>query len=1013
MTIPDFSVKRPIATKMIFLLLIIVGMYSLRHLPVNLLPDLNYPHLRVVTEYPNVGPREVDNFVTKKIISQVNGLENISSIRGSSKDGVSVVSIKYNWGTDMDYALLFLRQALDQVAWSLPHEASRPTILKEDPSQKPIMGYALLSENLPALSELARNVFAKRFEELDGVAKVDILGEYRRNIRVNIDPIKLMHYGLSYDEVAEAIRWNNLTFMGGTIARGDKKYSLNISGNLVNIESLKKVAVMKGKHPIPLEQLAAVVYDYEESYNKSLLNQNETIGLMIYKESAKNILKTAKKLDAAVAELRQEYPGVQFVGIMNEAAFVRSSVNNLLQSLGLGSILAFFVLLVFIRKFWKTLVIFINIPVSIVIIIMVMYFLKVDINVISLAGLALGCGMLVDNSIIVFENIHRHESGKLDKQTVAAGTNQVARAITASTFTNICVFFPLIYLSGITGELLKDLALTATASLAVSLISALSLMPSLLVTRVPLLSFLRRYRRAKPFKTKRLALRVYESILEFFLKRRVILLPVLIIVFMVVLFSAGHLKKEIFPETSTDLYEVHVQMEENTPFDKTVENVRSLVALLNDSISGFVFSNIGMSRTGSAFGSESVNSAVLTLRCDRETDAEKEIHDIIDKADIGLIHAEIKQKKNVLERLGEELDYEYIVKIKGNNWDNVETAYRSMVAGLANAGYDVSDWKLAGSSLTYRLRVRQEMLEKYEIARGALLKFIQTQLQGLEVSTLNLVNESFEIVLTPRKSRDLLVNKFLHLNYQKGKLLIPLGRLVHLEEMSTVSEITSENGEPTIEIPLKPGANDSRNIEKEFRNFVKRMNLPDGVQITVESSLVKVKGFLLPLIAVFLLSLVLIYSVLAIQYESLTLPLIILVSIPFALTGTILLMHITGTSLNIIALVGMVVLIGVAVNDAILKVDFYEKWRKKGENLISAVKEVGKIRLRPIVMTSFTTIFALLPILLLPEGNTDLWKPLAVVIIGGLFSSTFLTLFVLPVVYITFINKTTNKIEHE
>lgn len=999
MTIPDFSVKRPIATKMIYLVMLVIGVYSLAHLPVNLLPDLNYPHLEIMTVYPGVGAEGVENLVTQRLVDALQGQEGLQELQGISRKGVSLIRMKYRWGTDMDYALLFLRQALDEAAWSLPPEASRPVILKTDPSQKPVMGYALLGDNLPGLSELAQNVFKKRLEEVQGVARAEVLGEYKRVVKISIEPEALVQHGISYEDVAAAIEQNNLSFFGGAVQRGNQKYTIHISGNIESIEDLGKVGIPQGNNIIPLSRIAQIDFDYENSYSCSFYDNREAIGLMIYKEYRANILQTADKLHDAFLELQEEFPDYEYIELFDEAGFVRASILNLGQSLLIGAALAFIVLLLFIRKFWKTVCVFINIPVSIILILFIMFIMKIDINIISLAGLALGCGMLVDNSIIVFENIHR--TGQLSRKGIAHGTNQVAKAITASTLTNICVFLPLLYISGLPGELLKALALTASASLLVSLLTALSLFPAVLASGKKIKSVQHLPVSETRSPTKKIYA-YYETLLRLFIKNPKKVLITGAMLSILILVSAHWLPTESFPPTPSHLYELYLETPSDFSFESTVGAVKRLAGEITGEISPGVFANIGL-RTGQYRREGAVNSAVLTINFPQGGSLRDTLLIKTSLNSQSFQFYQLNKKGNVLEQLGESQKFTHQITLKASHRETLTLPGQELFRYLYNRGYQIlPPVGLAEDQLTCRVSFKKNMLTKYRLTEGELLAFLHTELQGRNIGTLDQVSQSFDINLATHPRQNTSMKDLREALYPHNNTLIPMDQLIRLELVPTLTVITSEDGIPALSLMLNIPQRQEGKLRDDLECFKATAGLPAGLDINILSTREKARELAKPLLFAFLLSLLLVYAVLSVEYESLRLPLLILTGVFFALTGAVVMMHLTGTTLNTIAAIGFIVLAGLAVNDAILKVDFYQKWRLKGSAPLRTVIEVGKIRLRPILMTSFTTIFALLPLLFSRGENSALWKPMAVVIIGGLFSSTILTLFILPLLYLAF-----------
>jgi len=494
MSIPSTSTRRPVAVSMLFLAVILLGVISFFRLPIDLLPDVSYPRLVVYTSYPDVAPAEVERLVTERVEAQgaaVPGVERVTSV---SREGVSLVTLRFAWGTDMDFAMLNVRERLDNIRETLPETASRPRILRVDPESEPIMAISVAGgADLWATKEAAESVFRRRLEQLDGVAEAAVTGGLDREIQVEVDPRLMDSYGLTFNQVSQALAVANISAPGGTILRGRYRYPLRTLGEFQTVEEIGEVVVGRQRAPagtpggqgafrlVRLSDIAEVVDGFAERESIARYNGHEAVGILVFKESGANTVQVAEDVQGTLDQLRGEYPDFQLDVASSQAGFIADSISNVVQALVFGGILAFLVLFLFLRDPRYPVAIALAIPISIVGTFALMEAAGISLNIMSLGGLALGVGMLVDNSIVVLENIFRHrkEGGKDTISSAAVGAEEVQRAITASTLTTISVFGPIVYVEGVAGELFGSLSLAVAFSLIASLIVALTLLPAL------------------------------------------------------------------------------------------------------------------------------------------------------------------------------------------------------------------------------------------------------------------------------------------------------------------------------------------------------------------------------------------------------------------------------------------------------------------------------------------------------------------------------------------------------
>jgi len=480
MHISEIAVKRPITTAMFFIGIVMIGVISWLRLAVDLLPDLSYPRLTIWTKYRNVAPEEVESFITEPVESALTTIPGIKKISSVSQEGVSQVRIDFEWGTNMDYTTLMVREKLDKVRFDrFPDDASRPVIIRVDPSSQPILSLSVSGEDLRELKESANAIIKRRLEQIDGVALATITGGLDREIHVDVDVEKMMTLGVSLSDISGALRFANAPGATGHIRKGRFRYSLRTLGEFSRLDEMKNVVVNRQEgRLVYLKDVASVKDSFRERDNITRYNGDESIGLIIQKEAGSNTVTVSKRVHEVIGQLEEEFPQFSISTAYDQAEFISHSINNVIQVIIFGGILAFLVLFLFLRDYRNPVNIAIAIPISILATFSLLYFSDVSLNIMSLGGLALGIGMLVDNSIVVLENIFRHrQEGKDISEAAVLGAKEITMAVSASTFTTVSVFFPIIFVEGIAGQLFRDQALTITFSLLCSLIVSLTLLP--------------------------------------------------------------------------------------------------------------------------------------------------------------------------------------------------------------------------------------------------------------------------------------------------------------------------------------------------------------------------------------------------------------------------------------------------------------------------------------------------------------------------------------------------------
>ncbi len=1091
MSIPGTSTRRPVAVWMLFLAVILLGGIAYARLPIDLLPDVSYPRLIVYTTYPNVAPAEIERIITSHIEAagaSVPGVEKVTSV---SRDGVSLVTLRFAWGTDMDFAVLNVREKMDNLKGSLPDAATRPAILRVDPESDPIMVLSVAGAgDLWQTKEMAETVFRRRLEQLDGVAQASVTGGLDREIHVDVNPRLLDAYGLTIQQISQALAQANVSMPGGTILQGRYRYPIRTLGEFQNVDEIGDVVVARqaqgtsgapssasggsasapsgggaagrGFREVRLRDVATVEDGFAERQSISRYDGTEAVGLLVYKDAGANTVTVARQVRDVLAQLSKEYPDVRVDVAYSQAGFISDSISNVVQSLVFGGLLAFLVLFLFLRDPRYPVAIALSIPISVVGTFALMEASDVSLNIMSLGGLALGVGMLVDNSIVVLENIfrHREELGQGSLQASAEGAEEVMGAITASTLTTIAVFGPIVYVRGVAGELFKDLSLAVAYSLLASLVVALTLLPSLAarfggadsekrepaparsrerkpgwlgtvrwwggtVVRVPqrlavgawslarqLVAFWGRgvgrflSRTFTPFLRgferwfERFAVR-YHAALEWSLDHPGRILTGSGVALLAAVTIALSLRRDLLPQVDQGAFEIHLELAEGTPLRSTADAAAVIEKAAGaDPDIEAIFSDIGRdvrqaSEGEQATGLQSASFQVRVRPGAKTADVAARMRKLASRFPAGALSVETGQATALGAMLGG-AQSDVSVRVRGDDLDQayaVAGEVERRLDGLSDLG-NVRIGTERGQPQV-QVEIDRAACATYGIDPRTVAETVQNAMQGDQATQFVEFDRKIDVIVrypeTDRFSMATLEGLRVH--------DVPIRQLVTVRKAVGPSEIRREDQARVVPVYADVVQGGLDQAITSIRAALSSMPPAAGVRWDVGGENEEMRRSFRDLAFAFGLAMILVYMILAAQFESFVHPFTILTAVPLALVGAVAALAITGEGLNTMSLIGIVILVGIVVNDAIVKVDFINQSRARGLALREAILEAGRVRLRPIVMTTVTTVFGLLPMALGIGRGSDLRAPLAIAVIGGISVATALTLIVVPVVY--------------
>ena len=1019
MNLPRFSVNRPVFTTMVSLIVIILGGISLSRLPVDLMPDISFPTVSISTSYANASPEEIEELITRVIeqsMSAVPGVEEVSSV---SSEGSSSVRVTFTWGTDLDAASNDIRDRLDRVIPRLPEDADRPSLRKFDPASFPILILGASSDLDPVqMRMILEDEIKYRLERVPGVASMDIWGGRERQIHVDLYPEKIKALDISLNQVISRIRTANITLPAGTIETGNFEITLRTPGEYTSIEQLRSttVAVHEGS-PVRLWEVADVVDGWERVRRIVRVNGKPGIRLSVSKQSGQNTVDVAKGLLKEIERVNEDYPQFNIIPIIDTSEYVERSISNVGTAAMYGGLFAILVLLLFLRNIRSTAIIAAAIPISIIATFALVYFGGFTLNIMTLGGLALGIGMLVDNAIVVLENIYRMREGGIGAIDASVkGTGEVAGAIVASTLTTLVIFMPMVFVRGMAGIMFMQLAFVVSFALLCSLAVALSLIPMLASRFMQPSSMEATNGETLSHKVFRVTgtffaamERTYRHMLRFSLRHRFIVLAVAALLLLASIMLVPLVGSELMPQADDGEVRISAEMEVGTRLSVMDRTMRQIEAITMEEVPEIenVVTSLGSSgwRGG---GSHSGDLRISLVPQAERSRSSEEIAAVLRQklSDIPgtVVRTRAGQGLFLISRMvggSERVE----VEIRGYDLDTSEMLAQRVIR-LVEAVPGVTDADISRDVGTPErlIRVDRVKAEAMHIAVADIAGMLQTIVAGTTAGYYREAGDEFEILVKLKDVEERSVQEILDLtiNNSQGQPIV-LRNIVSLEPRKGPVQIERKNQERLVSVRANIHGRDLGSILRDIQAELRTIPIPQGMSIGLGGDYEDQQEAFLELSIGLVLALVLVYMVMACLYESLRDPFIVMFSVPLAVIGVILILFLTGTTLNMQSFIGCIMLAGIVVNNAILLVDYTNLLRREqGLGIMEAIVTAGSRRLRPILMTAMTTICGLIPLALgLGEGG-EAQAPMARTVIGGLLSSTFITLLVVPVIYSLF-----------
>ncbi|MDH3274840.1 MAG: efflux RND transporter permease subunit [Gammaproteobacteria bacterium] len=1045
----EIATERRVTIVMLMVAIALFGMVSLSRLKLNLLPDISYPTLTVRTELTGAAPVEVENLLTKPIEEAVGVIRNVRLVRSVSRSGQSDVTLEFLWGTDMDIAGVDVREKLDILF--LPLEAGRPLLLRFDPSSEPIMRLGLLYKEdadadqessearLKSLRRLAEDRIKADLEAEEGTAAVKVSGGLEDEISIRVDQQKLSQLGISIEQVAARIRAENVNLSGGRLEEGNQRYQVRTINEFQSVDEIRDAIVAYvSDRPVYLRDVATVERGYKDREAITRVRGRESVELAIYKEGDANTVQVAARIAQRLESVSESLPDeIELVTIYDQSKFISSSVDDVKNAAILGGIIAIIVLYGFLSDARATTITGIAIPVSVIGTFLLMYLNNVSLNIMSLGGIALAVGMLVDNSIVVLENIVRKkEQGEGILEAAQNGTAEVAGAVVAATLTTIAVFFPMVFISGIAGQLFRDQALTVTFALTFSLIVALTLIPMLaslgtgsryqndrestppgwftrgvafvvrmfgfvfvglkwlfwIILWVPSWLLQRLYRAIAS---------IYPGLLRWSLQHRPAILVGAVIIFAATMSLLPRLGTELIPQLSQGEFNVDLRLTPGAPLaetDRAIQAAQKATAGIEA-----VALDFSVAGTGNRLDANPVdagdNTGTLSISLTPGAGRAEE------NATMDAMRTELARLPGVQYEFSRPTLMTFAsplqIEIAGYDLEAL-----SWVSGLVVQEMSASDrftdikTTVERGNPEIQIVFDQERAAKLGLAVRDIANRVVSNVRGELATRYTWRDKKIDVLVRSVDTRKSSIEEIRQLIVNPAS-----DRPVSLEAVADISvsqgpsEIRRIAQERVAIITANIAYGDLGAAAGEAGSIVARIPMPNGITAIVAGQSEEMQASFQSMQFALALAIFLVYLVMASQFESLIHPFVILFTIPLALVGAVLALFITGTTVNIVALIGVIMLAGIVVNNAIVLVDLINQLRSQGKDRFDAIMEAGSARLRPILMTSLTTALGLLPMAIGFGEGAEVRTPMAITVIGGLLVSTFLTLVIIPVVY--------------
>jgi hydrophobic/amphiphilic exporter-1 (mainly G- bacteria), HAE1 family len=1013
MKISDFSIRRPVFTIVTMFLVIILGAVSFFRIPVTLIPELNPPVAVVVSSYPGASPTEVSEKVTKPLENSLSTAPGLKSMQSSSQEGSNFIFLMFDWSTKIDDVQMDLLQRVDQVP--MPDGANKPRLLKFDPSQFPVIQLSLSAKNKDADIRLVAEQLEQELRRTKGVASVTVSGKLVEEVQITLDEKKLEQNGLAQEDIVQLIQSNNVSMPGEPIETNEgMQLTTRIVSMLTSIDDIRDLTVTvnpaNGKK-IKVSDIGKVELAEAHSATETRANEEPAVLMSVLQESGANTADVSTSFKEALDDLlaTEEYKDIESNILFDQGDYVKLAIGNIGQSLILGGIFAMIVLFLFLRGIKSPIIIGIAIPYSVIVTFVLMYFANFSLNIMTLGALALGIGMLVDNAIVVIENIERHLAmGKNPKLAAIEGTKEIGGAITSSTLTTLAVFVPVIFISGLIGEIFTEFALTISFSLFASLVVALTVVPMMAarLLKKPKGNYEARRRRSK-------TLNRFERSVKWSLRNRMTVLAITTVLLLVSGFGLFKVGTEFLPATDEGSFSIGVKLPNGSSTKATNEVVQKIETELKkqDDVEVYV-SLVGGTQESLAQGSSNSNRAEVYVKLIPLGERNRSVFEFVDEV-----------QPIVLKTVGDDAVVSFNMQTASGSTPNTlsfalnDTNEKRLDKAVAQLNDELTNIDavtevtntLADTVEEIQITVDREKASNKGLVPYQLAQSVNNITRGaFATQIISEENEVFSVLVQyDEKYRDSIDKlRKLKIRNQTGEF-VQLGDVAAIDVAEGPVAIQRVDQAHSVTFNVKYASTETLGqMTKKVNDTFDKIDLPKEIDVTFSGDRELFESAIDDMLLALVLAVVLVYIVMAAQFESFKYPFVIMFSVPLMIIGVAIGLFATSTPISVTAIIGILVLVGIVVNNGIVLVDYINQRKEAGLSSYDAIISSVRDRVRPILMTALTTILGLLPLALGIGEGTEMNQPMGIAVIGGLLSSTFLTLYIVPIIYSLFDRQT-------
>ena len=1033
MAIYKTAINKPITTGLIFVAVIVLGLFSLTRLPIDQMPEMDPPYVTVMTTYAGANASDIETNITKLVENSLNSVDGLKNITSSSRDNISVVSLEFEWGSNIDEALNDIRSYVDLLYDNLPDGVSRPMILKLNSSAMPVMTYGFTAkESYSGLDRILEDNVVNELNRIDGIGNITVSGAPERYVYIDLDPKQLDSYGIPLELVGQAISSNNLDLASGTVKMGKEQYQMRVKGEYIESSEIGDIVVtttMTGKQ-VFVRDLATVRDTIKDLSLDEKINGKDGARIIISKQTGANTVQIAREVKAQMAQIMKTLPPDIEMTLINDGSDnIINAINGLSESIFYALLFVVLVVLVFLGNWRSTLIIALTIPISIVTSFIYLLMADSSLNIISLASLTVAIGMVVDDAIVVLENITKHiERGESPREAAICATNEVWTSVIATTLVLVAVFVPLTMLPGMMGIFMKELGWIVTIVVCVSTTAAITLIPMLSSKMLKEKPFFLTREAREEAERKQAAKKItfdktigrvfnaieawYANVLRWCLRHKRIALLIAFAFFVVSIlpFITGKIGMDFMKEQDNGRMSISAELQRGTRIEETLKTARHMeedvYRLLGDDV--IVVSTTAGSNDDAGFGalfnSTTNNKISMTIRTTKKYERERSIFDM--QEDLRRCFAEYPElvtfQVNQGGGMGGGSNNSLSVEIYGYNFDQTTAFTNELRRRVEQNVPGARDTKISRDEDRAELKIEldKQKLALHGLNESTVALYVRNRVNGMTAGFLKEDGEEYNIVVRLREEyRDAISD------IEQLSIPTATGKIVKLEELAKIEEywcpptIERKNRQRYLTLTVMPYNTSLQELAQNVQHELDQMNIPAEIHVALAGNYKDQQDSTRDMMMLAALILMLVYIVMASQFESFSKPFIIMFSIPFAISGVSLMMYFTGNNIDMIGLLGLVLLIGIVVKNGIVLVDYINLMRERGLPLAEAIAVSGQSRLRPVLMTAFTTILGMIPMATSTSEGSELWTTMGLVVIGGLTVSTFVTLIVVPVLY--------------